>query len=256
MVKKASKTRKKIFRSTVNAAEVQQFDSLAAEWWDENGPLKPLHEMNPARLGYLRGQICAHFTRSDAGYAPLKGLRILDVGCGGGVVAEPLARLGAEVTGIDAAAKNIKTAEVHAKQNCLAIHYETTTAEDFAAKKKTFDVVTALEIVEHVDDLPLFLSACGRLVKKNGLIILSTLNRTPKSYLLGVLAAEHVLRWLPVGTHDWKKFVKPSELARPLERDGFTVTDISGLVYNPLTRVFSVSAADVDVNYFLAAKKA
>ncbi len=256
MVKTARTTSKKLNRSTVNTAEIEQFDSLAAEWWNENGPLKPLHQMTPSRLGYLRKQICAQHGRKDSGFIPFKGLRVLDIGCGGGVVAEPLARLGAEVTGIDAGAKNIRAAKDHAQQQGLVIDYQTTTAEDLADTKKTFDVVTALEIVEHVDDLPLFLSACGRLVKKNGLIIFSTLNRTPKAYLLGILAAERVLRWLPVGTHDWKKFVKPSELARPLERDGFEIADISGLVYNPLTDSFSVSETDMDVNYFLAARKA
>ncbi|MBU6475803.1 MAG: bifunctional 2-polyprenyl-6-hydroxyphenol methylase/3-demethylubiquinol 3-O-methyltransferase UbiG [Alphaproteobacteria bacterium] len=255
MPKAAKTARKKLHRSTINAAEVRQFDSLAAQWWDENGPLKPLHRMNPARLGYLREHICAHFGRDNADYTPFKGLRMLDVGCGGGLVAEPFARLGADVTGIDAAAKNIRAAKAHARAHGLAVNYQATTAEDLATEKKTFDVVTALEIVEHVDDLPLFLSACGRLVGKGGLVIFSTLNRTAKSYLLGIVAAEHVLRWLPVGTHDWKKFVKPSELARPLEEDGFTITDISGLVYNPLTGVFSAGVADVDVNYFLTAKK-
>ena len=180
---------------------------------------------------------------------------MLDVGCGGGLVTEPLCRLGADVTGIDAGVKNIRIAKEHARQHNLSIHYAATSVEKLAATGKTFDVVTALEIVEHVADPALFISACCRLVKKNGLLIFSTLNRTPKSFMLGIVAAEYILRWVPAGTHDWKKFVRPSELARPITQAGLEVTDISGLVYNPLRREFSISGTDVDVNYFLVAKK-
>jgi 2-polyprenyl-6-hydroxyphenyl methylase/3-demethylubiquinone-9 3-methyltransferase len=177
------------------------------------------------------------------------------VGCGGGLVTEPLCRLGATMTGIDAGTANIKIAKEHAHRHNLDVHYAATTVEKMAATGKTFDVVTALEIVEHVADPALFISACCRLVKKNGLLVFSTLNRTPKSYLLGIIAAERILRWVPAGTHDWKKFVRPSELARPLEQEGFEITDISGLVYNPLRREFCMSTTDMDVNYFLTAKK-
>lgn len=255
MKKKNAVAQKKSPRSTIDAAEVRQFDALGAEWWDESGPMKPLHRLNPVRMGYLKKQICGHFKRDDASFSPFKGLSMLDVGCGGGLVTEPLCRLGAAVTGVDAGAKNIKIAQEHARQQGLTIDYKATTVEKMAAAGKTFDVVTALEIIEHVADPALFISACCKLVKKNGLLIFSTLNRTPKSYLLGIVAAEHILRWVPAGTHDWKKFVKPSELARPLEREGFEVTDISGLVFNPLRREFCISERDLDVNYFLVARK-
>jgi 2-polyprenyl-6-hydroxyphenyl methylase/3-demethylubiquinone-9 3-methyltransferase len=255
MKKKTAIARKKSSRSTIDAAEVRQFEALAAEWWDESGPMKPLHRLNPVRMGYLRKQICGHFKREGDSFSPFKGLHMLDVGCGGGLVTEPLCRLGADVTGIDAGAENIKIAKEHAQQHSLDIHYTTTSVEKMAATGKTFDVVTALEIVEHVADPALFISACCRLVKKNGLMVFSTLNRTPKSYLLGIIAAEYILRWVPAGTHDWKKFVRPSELARPLEQHGFEITDIKGLVYNPLRRQFTLSMTDMDVNYFLTAKK-
>jgi len=255
MKKKASTAPKKLPRSTIDAAEVRQFEALATEWWDESGPMKPLHRLNPVRLGYLKKQICPFFKRDEDSFTPFKGLRVIDAGCGGGLVTEPLCRLGADVTGIDAGAENIKIAKEHARQHNLDIHYAATTVEKMAATGKTFDVVTALEIVEHVADPSLFISACCKLVKKNGLLVFSTLNRTPKSYLLGIIAAEYILRWVPAGTHNWKKFVRPAELARPLEQDGFEITDISGLVYNPLRRGFSLSTTDMDVNYFLTAKK-
>ena len=255
MKKKSVTARKKSSRSTIDATEVRQFEDLAAEWWDESGPMKPLHRLNPVRLGYLKKQICTHFKCKESSFTPFKSLHMLDVGCGGGLVTEPLCRLGADVTGLDAGAANIKAAKEHAQQHNLDINYTATTVEKMAATGKNFDVVTALEIVEHVSDPQLFISACCRLVKKNGLLVFSTLNRTPKSYLLGIIAAEHILRWVPAGTHDWKKFVRPSELARPLEQKGFEITDISGLVYNPFRREFGISTTDMDVNYFLTAKK-
>ena len=255
MKKKSATVSKKSSRSTIDAAEVRQFEDLASEWWDESGPMKPLHRLNPVRLGYLKKQICGRFRRDEDSFSPFKGLDMLDVGCGGGLVTEPLCRLGADMTGLDAGAANIKAAKEHARQHNLDINYAATTVEKMAATGKTFDVVTALEIVEHVADPELFISACCRLVKKNGLLVFSTLNRTPKSYLLGIIAAEHILRWVPAGTHDWKKFVRPSELARPLEQKGFEITDISGLVYNPFRREFGISTTDMDVNYFLTAKK-
>lgn len=255
MSKNAKSHPKKSARSTIDAAEVAQFDSLAAAWWDESGPFRPLHQLNPVRMGYLKQQICGHFGRDGSGFTPLTSLTIADIGCGGGLVTEPLCRLGATVSGIDAGAENIKAAQLHAKQQGLAIDYQATTVEALAATGKKFDVVTALEIVEHVADSALFLAACCRLLKKNGLLVLSTLNRTPKSFALGIVAAEYILRWVPAGTHDWKKFMKPSELARPLAAEGLKVTDISGLVYSPLTRTFKISKTDVGVNYFLTAGK-
>ena len=255
MKKNATGTEKKLSRSTVDAAEVQQFDSLATQWWDESGALKPLHRLNPVRMGYLKEQICGRFRLDETGFTPFKGLHIADVGCGGGLVTEPLCRLGAEVTGMDAGAENIKIAKDHARQQGLHINYEATSVEDLAATGKTFDVVTALEIVEHVADPQLFIASCCKLVKKNGLLIFSTLNRTPKSFALGIVAAEYILCWVPAGTHDWKKFVRPAELSRPLTQQGFDVLDLSGLVYNPLKRQFSISKTDIDVNYFLTAAR-
>ena len=246
------KTAKKSKHSTIDAAEVAQFDSLGDRWWDEAGPMRPLHRLNPQRMTYIRDTACAHFGRGNDKMGALSGLKIADIGCGGGLVTEPLCRMGASVTGIDAGPENIRVAKAHAKSHGLAIDYMTTTAEALAATGKKFDVVTALEIIEHVSDPPLFLKACCALVKKDGLLILSTLNRTPKSFALGIVAAEYILRWLPQGTHDWKKFMKPSEINALLEQNGFQATDITGLVYNPLTSQFALSKRDTEVNYFLA----
>lgn len=242
--------------TTIDAQEISQFESLGEKWWDENGPMRPLHRLNPTRLTYIRDMACAHFSRDRHSLRPLEGLRAADIGCGGGLVAEPLCRMGAAVTGIDAGAQNIRVAKAHADKHGLEIDYRATTAEAVAHTREKFDIVTALEIVEHVADVPLFLKSCCALLKPNGLLILSTLNRTPKSYLLGIVAAEHVLRWLPAGTHDWKKFVKPSELADGLAPHGMVVADVRGLVYNPLSRAFSLSRDDISVNYFLTAARA
>lgn len=239
--------------STVVEKEILQFDSLGQKWWDEDGPMKPLHRLNPVRMDYLKRQICTHTGRETARLRSLQGLKIADVGCGGGLVTEPLTRMGASVVGIDAGAENIKVARQHAKAQGLNIDYRATTAEKVAASKEKFDVVTALEIIEHVDDVDLFVQSCCQMVAKDGMIVLSTLNRTAKSYLLGIVAAEYVLRWVPAGTHDWKKFLKPSEIALRLEKNGFTVTDVCGLVYDPISRAFSLSKKDLDVNYFITA---
>jgi 2-polyprenyl-6-hydroxyphenyl methylase/3-demethylubiquinone-9 3-methyltransferase len=185
----------------------------------------------------------------------LKDLNIADIGCGGGLVAEPLCRMGAEVTGVDAGKENIRVARAHAKAHHLDIEYLATTAEDLAASGRKFDAVTALEIIEHVADTEAFVAACCKLLKKDGTLVLSTLNRTAKSFALGIVAAEYILRWLPAGTHDWRKFMKPSQVAALLEKNGMEVTDVRGLVYNPLTRVFSLSKTDLDVNYLLTAVK-
>lgn len=249
----AKKVKKSFEGTTIDAEEIRQFDALGTKWWDIDGPMKPLHMLNPTRLDYIRGQILSRYDLPDTVNA-LKGLSIADIGCGGGIVTEPLCRMGAKVTGVDAGNENINIARAHAKDQGLNIDYICTSVEAMAAQGKQFDVVTALEIVEHVADVPLFLAACCKIVKKDGLLILSTLNRTPKSFALGIVAAEYVLGWVPKGTHDWKKFLKPSELARPLAAHGFDVCDISGLFYNPVSRKFSINPKDLDVNYLLTAR--
>lgn len=254
MAKTAVKKPKNISkRSTVNAEEIRQFDDIGDKWWDTSGPMKPLHRLNPVRLEYMRRMVCEHFDRDPAALKVLSGLKIADIGCGGGLVTEPFCRLGGDVTGVDAGKENIRVAKAHAKAMKLDIDYQATTVEALAKAGKKFDVVTALEIVEHVDDVELFVKSCCKIVKKNGLIIMSTLNRTPKSFMLGIVAAEYMLRWLPTGTHNWKKFLKPSELARELEDNGMKVTNICGLVYNPLTQQFGLDKKDLGVNYLMAA---
>lgn len=252
----AKNPKKNSSASTKDAEEISRFDALGAQWWDESGPMAPLHRMNPARLGYIRDQACRHFSLPARPLQFLKGLDIVDIGCGGGLVTEPLCRMGAEVTGIDAGEENIRIAGGHAEKQGLKIRYLATTAESLAAKGKTFDVVLALEIIEHVANPALFLKSCAALVRPGGLLILSTLNRTPKSFLLGIVAAEHILRWLPAGTHDWKKFMKPGEVALMLEKHGMETTDVSGLSFSPLSGEFSLSKKDMGVNYFLTAVRA
>lgn len=251
----AKKQKKFSDSSTIDEKDLQQFEALGEKWWDESGPMKPLHKLNPTRLDYLRRMACAHFKLDDRKIGALTGISALDIGCGGGLVTEPLCRMGAAVTGVDAGPENIRIAKAHGKAEGLTINYQATTAEALADAGKQYDLVTALEIVEHVADVPLFLQSCAALVKPGGMLIVSTLNRTPKSFMLGIVAAEYILRWLPTGTHNWKKFLKPSEIATPLTAAGLKVTDVRGLIYNPLTRQFSLSADDLDVNYFLTAVK-
>jgi 2-polyprenyl-6-hydroxyphenyl methylase/3-demethylubiquinone-9 3-methyltransferase len=244
-------------RTSVDPEEVASFGAQAHSWWDENGPFKPLHKLSPLRLQYIRSQICAHFTRDPASLDALKALDILDIGCGGGLVSEPLARAGAIVTGIDAAEENIAIAREHAAETGFSpkqLSYQAVTAEALLkTEKKRYDVVLALEIVEHVADLPFFVETAAKLVKPGGIIVFSTLNRTPRSFALGIVAAEYLLRWVPRGTHQWKKFVRPSELAGHLRAAGFSATDITGMSYNPLEDRFALNPRDIAVNYFLTA---
>lgn len=227
---------------------------MAAEWWDLNGKFRPLHKLNPVRLAYIRDRLCEHFKRDPKKPRPLAGLRLLDIGCGGGLVAEPLTRLGAEIVGLDASATNIGVARSHAAESELTIDYRHGTAEDLAAAGEAFDVVLALEIVEHVADLEAFFAAAGTLIRPGGALFVATLNRTPQSYLLAIVGAEYVLRWLPVGTHDWRKFVRPSELAAVLRRGGVALRDLTGIAYNPLADTWR-AGRDLAVNYMAFAVK-
>jgi len=240
--------------ASIDPAEIERFSALAAEWWDPQGKFRPLHKFNPVRLAFLRDRITAHFARDAAGSAPLAGLRLLDIGCGGGLVSEPMARLGASVTGADAGERNIGIARQHAAEAGVEIDYRCTSAEELAAAGERFDVVLAMEVVEHVADVDGFLAACGQMVKPGGLLIAATLNRTPKSFALGIVAAEYILRWVPRGTHDWKKFLKPHELAAGLRHSGLTLKDVAGVSYDPLADRWSISR-DTDVNYMLVAVK-
>ena len=239
---------------TVDPQEIARFAAIAAEWWDPRGKFAPLHRMNPTRIRFIRDRLAGHFGRVPLAPSPLAGLRILDIGCGGGLVAEPLARLGAAVTGIDAGVANVAVARQHAAEMGLAVDYRVGTAEELAAAGSVFDAVLALEIVEHVADVDLFLATCVQLVRPGGALVLSTLNRTLKSLVLGKIAAEYLLRWLPAGTHDWNRFLSPAEIAQALETRGMHVAEVSGVSYSLLTDEWVLSR-DTDVNYLLLAVK-
>ena len=230
-------------------AELEKFRRMAAEWWDPAGKFKPLHQFNPVRLEYIRDRACEHFGRDRHAMRSLEGLSLLDVGCGGGLLCEPMARRGATVTGIDAGARNIEIASVHAAESGLNIDYRAITAEDLLADGEQFDMVLNMEVVEHVADPAAFLAVCARLVAPGGLTFAATLNRTPKAFALAIVGAEYVMRWLPRGTHDWRKFVKPSELVSGLEAGGIEMIELTGVVFNPLPGSWSRNRSDIDVNY-------
>lgn len=238
--------------TTVDPAEVAKFEAMAAEWWDPHGKFKPLHMLNPCRLDYITGQIAAEFGRDTATARPFAGLRLLDIGCGGGLLAEPMARLGASVTGADAAERNIPVARLHAEAAGLDIDYRHTTAEAMAAAGERFDVVLNMEVVEHVADPLAYLTACHDLLNPGGLMICSTINRNPKSFAMAIVGAEWVMRWLPKGTHDWQKFITPDELFDLLRRAGLDPVDRKGMVFNPLSWSWSLSDRDLSVNYVTA----
>lgn len=242
--------------STIDPAEVERFSRIADEWWDAGGKFAPLHRLNPVRLGYIRDRASAHWHRDALCGSPLQGLSLLDIGCGGGLICEPMARLGAQVTGIDASERNIAAARRHAERQELDIDYRVATAEALVQSDNRFDIVLALEIVEHVADADLFLRVCGQLVEPGGLFFLSTLNRTAKAWALAVVGAEYVLRWLPRGTHDWRKFLRPSEVVRGLGAGGILAQEMVGVVYSPLGRTWSLSGTDFDVNYMLYGSRA
>jgi 2-polyprenyl-6-hydroxyphenyl methylase/3-demethylubiquinone-9 3-methyltransferase len=240
---------------SVDPEEIERFSRIADEWWDEKGKFRPLHMINPVRLSYLRAQIASHFALTKEEHAPFNGLTLVDIGCGGGLISEPIARLGASVTGIDASEKNIKVASLHAERMGLSIDYQATTAENLRAEGRQFDVVFALEIVEHVADVAFFLETVAALVKPGGILVMSTLNRTLKSLVIAKFGAEYVLRWLPIGTHDWNKFLRPSEIIAPLEGYGLTLTDLSGMVFSPLKNAWRIDAQDVEVNYLASFRR-
>jgi 2-polyprenyl-6-hydroxyphenyl methylase/3-demethylubiquinone-9 3-methyltransferase len=240
--------------ASIDPEEVARFSAMAEEWWDPAGKFRPLHQLNPARLQFIRDRLAGHFGRDPLGMPPLSGLRLLDIGCGGGLVSEPLARLGAAVVGVDASEKNVNIARAHAEQGDLAIDYRNTSAEDLAAAGERFDAVLALEVIEHVADIGSFVGACAQLTRPGGALVFSTLNRTPQSFLFGIVGAEYVLRWLPRGTHQWNRFVRPSELAAALRPHGLTVTALEGLTYQPLAERWRLSR-DLSVNYLAFATK-
>ncbi|SIS52178.1 3-demethylubiquinone-9 3-methyltransferase [Roseivivax lentus] len=240
-------------QASVDPAEVAKFEAMAAEWWDPNGKFKPLHEMNPCRLDYLTAQIAGEFDRDLSKPQPFAGLRVLDIGCGGGLLSEPMARLGAEVTGIDAGGENIPVARAHAEAQGLEIDYRHTSAEALVNEGAVFDVVMSLEVIEHVSDPAAFLQVCAALVRPGGLFLCSTLNRTPKSFAAAIVGAEWVMRWLPKGTHDWSKFRTPEELAAMIDATGLETVDRKGMVFDPIRWNWSLSDRDLSVNYAMAA---
>ncbi|WP_455475801.1 bifunctional 2-polyprenyl-6-hydroxyphenol methylase/3-demethylubiquinol 3-O-methyltransferase UbiG [Bartonella sp. B17] len=240
--------------TTIDQNEIDRFSRIAAEWWNPQGKFRPLHQFNPTRLAYIKEKICLAFHRDPASFTPFENLKILDIGCGGGLLCEPMARLGATVVGADAAQTNIEVAKIHAVQNGLSIDYRTTTAEALANEGEQFDVILNMEVVEHVADVNLFIAATATLLKPQGLMFVSTLNRTWKAWGLAIIGAEYILRWLPKGTHDYKKFIKPHELKNFLSKNTLIVIDEIGITYNPLNDSWNRSK-DMDVNYLLLAKR-
>ena len=239
--------------TTINKEEIQKFSKLADEWWDVKGKFKPLHMFNPIRIEYITNKIRQHFKINNNSTNLLTGLNILDIGCGGGLISEPMARLGGKVTGIDASEKNIKIAQMHSKKNKLEINYLNKSPEQLKNTKK-FDVILNLEIVEHVDNVNLYIKSCYNLLNKNGIMFTATLNRSFVSYIKAIIGAEYVLRWLPIGTHDWNKFLKPEELEKILHNENFSTLDIKGLEFNPILNKWKKSD-NLSVNYIVSSLK-
>lgn len=232
--------------TSVNKKEIEKFSKMAEEWWDPNGKFKPLHKFNPIRIRYIKDNIINHFNLKDKS-KPLNKINILDIGCGGGLLSEPMSRLGANVVGIDASEKNIKIAKMHAKKNNLKIEYKNTSPENLKTNKK-FDVILNMEIVEHVEDVNFFIKSCSKLLKKNGIMFVATLNKTLKSYVFGIIGAEYIMRWLPIGTHDWEKFVNPDDLIAISKKNNLTVQKLDGMKYNLIKDQWTLSN-DKSVNY-------
>ena len=239
--------------TTINKEEIQKFSSLANEWWDVKGKFKPLHMFNPIRIEYITQMIRKYFKISDQEINPFKKLKILDIGCGGGLISEPMARLGAKVTGIDASEKNINIAKIHSKESNLEINYINSSPEKLNEKEE-FDIILNLEIIEHVEDVELYLNSCNKLLKKDGLMFTATLNRTITSYIKAIIGAEYILRWLPIGTHDWNKFIRPEELEKKLSSENFKTIEVKGLVFNPLNSKWRKSN-NLSVNYIICSTK-
>ena len=241
--------------STIDEREVERFSRMAADWWNPRGTMAPLHKFNPIRLAYIRDQAVAHFGRDAKKLDALAGLRVLDIGCGGGILSEPLARLGAQMVGADPSETNIEVAKLHAAQSGLTIDYRPTSAEALADAGERFDIVLAMEVIEHVADVPLFMRRCTEMVKPGGLMFVATINRTMKAFALAIVGAEYVLRWLPRGTHQWDKFVTPNEVEALFEKNGLRFIAEAGVVYNPLSDHWRLSS-DTDVNYMVVAARA
>ncbi len=239
--------------TTINKEEIQKFSKIADEWWNPNGKFKPLHKFNPARIDYILDIASSHFDFDRRKSLPLNNLKILDIGCGGGLISEPMYRLGGKITGIDASEKNIKVAKIHAQKNNLKIDYQNKSPEE-VKEQSMFDIILNLEVVEHVNNLDLYLKSCARLLKKNGIMFTATINRTMTSYIKAIVGAEYILRWLPIGTHDWNKFLKPEELEKKLIDLDFKIQDIRGLSYNIVTSKWRRSN-DLSVNYIIVGKK-
>jgi len=253
-VPEASKATPAPSNGTVDAQEIAKFSAMAAEWWDPHGKFRPLHKFNPTRLAFIREQVCAHFGHDSDVPQPLEGLRLLDIGCGGGLLSEPMTRLGARVTGADAGEKNIKTASVHAAEQGLNIDYRHTTAEALADAGEQFDVILNMEVIEHVADTQAFMKACGACLRPGGLMIVATLNRTARAFALAIVGAEYVLGWLPRGTHEWNKFITPDEMRTLMTQATLQPGPITGVSFNPLADKWSVSG-DTAVNYMMTATK-
>ncbi|PYE24765.1 3-demethylubiquinone-9 3-methyltransferase [Rhizobium sp. PP-WC-2G-219] len=241
-------------RTTIDQSEVDRFSALAAEWWNPHGKFKPLHKFNPVRLGYIRDRAAETFGRDPKAPRPLEGLRLLDIGCGGGLLSEPMARMGADVVGADASEKNIRIAETHAAGSGVSVDYRAVTAEALAEAGETFDIVLNMEVVEHVSDVEFFLSTCASMVRPGGMMVVATINRTMKAAALAIFAAENVLRWLPRGTHQYEKLVRPEEIEKPLSASGLTITERTGVFFSPFTNQWNLSQ-DMDVNYMMIAKR-
>ena len=239
--------------TTINKEEIQKFSSLAEEWWDVKGKFKPLHMFNPIRIEYITQMIRKYFKISDQKINPFNELKILDIGCGGGLISEPMARLGAKVTGIDASEKNIKIAKIHSQESNLKINYLNSSPERLDEREE-FDIILNLEVIEHVENVELYIKSCNKLLKKNGLMFTATLNRTITSYIKAIVGAEYILRWLPIGTHDWNKFIRPEELEKKLSIENFKTIEVKGLVFNPLNSKWKRSD-NLSVNYIICSSK-